>query len=183
MSREEAIVLLKKYLRDNDNVLHSLAVEAVMKEMARVLGHDGELWGLTGLLHNLDYEYTAGELEQRGTLSAQLLEGLLPDAVVNAIKANNYMHTDQIPTTSLDKSLISADTVSGLIIVVAKQTPSNKLSEVDLDILIDNFNDGSFAARFNRNRIGICVDVGINLKGFLQISLKAIQKISNELGL
>ena len=103
INRDEAFVILKKYLKDPDNIKYSLAVEAVLKELARILYRDEELWSLTGLLHNLDYEYTRGELEKRGNLSSQLLGGLLPENAVNAIRANNYMHTDYIPTTSLDK--------------------------------------------------------------------------------
>ena len=89
INREEAFVLLKRYLKDADSFKFSLSVEAVLKKLAKILHRDKELWALTGLLHNLDYEYTARELENRGTISAQLLDGLLPDSVVNAIKANN----------------------------------------------------------------------------------------------
>lgn len=183
INREEAFVILKKYLKNEDNLRYCIAVEAVMKEMAKALKRDEEAWGLVGLLHNLDYEYTAETPEQRGTLSAQLLDGLLPENFVNAIKANNYMHTDSIPTTSLDKSLIAADSICGLIIVTAKVTPSKKLSEVDLETLIDRFNDRSFATRYNRSRIGLCADVGIDIKVFLDMSLSSLQKISDELKL
>ena len=181
ITREEAIRLTKKYLREQESIRYSLAVEAIMGEMAKTLGMNQELWSLTGLLHNLDYEYTAGEPEKRGSLSAQLLEGLLPDSGVNAIKANNYMHTDYIPTTALDKTLIAASAVSGLIFVTAKSTPSQKLSEVDLATLIDKFNDSTFAVRFNRKRIGLCADAGIDLKVFLEICLNTLQKISDQL--
>jgi len=116
INREEAFALLKKYLSRNDKMMkHSLAVEAIMKEMAGRLDKDAELWSLTGLLHDLDYEYTQKELEKHANLSAQILEGLLPERGVNAIKAHNYMHTDYIPTTSLDKALIAADAFSGLV--------------------------------------------------------------------
>ena len=58
INREEAFILLRKYLKDEESIKYSLAVEAVLKEMAKILYRDEELWGLTGLLHNLDYEYT-----------------------------------------------------------------------------------------------------------------------------
>ena len=127
ISREEAFLLLKKYLRDEDNIRYSLAVEAVLREIANRLDRDEELWGLTGLLHNLDYEYTITEPEKRGSLSAQLLEDLIPEPGVNAIKANNYMHTDYIPITSLDKSLIAVDAAIGLIVATVHSIPSKKL--------------------------------------------------------
>lgn len=183
INREEAFVILKKYLKDPDSIKYSLAVEAVLRELARILYRDGELWSLTGLLHNLDYEYTYEELEKRGNLSAQLLEGLLPENAVNAIKANNYMHTDYIPTTSLDKSLIAVAAICRLIIATAQSTPSKKLSEVDLNLLIERFRNPSFAANISRSRIELCVDLGIDLKAFLTLSLATIKEMSDELDL
>jgi len=183
LTRDEAIVLLKKYLRDGDNVKYALAVEAVMKEIAKILNTDEELWGLTGLLHNLDYEYTAREPEKRGSLTAQLLDGLIPENSINAIKANNYMHTDYIPTTTLDKILIAADAISGIILITGSSTTSKKLTDVDLETLIEKFNDTSFATRYNRSRVGLCSDAGIDLKHFLDLSLHSLQNISDQLGL
>jgi len=183
INRDEAFVLLKKYLRDEENIRYSVAVEAVIREIAKKLERDEELWGLTGLLHNLDYEYTRSDPEKRGTLSAQILEELLPERAVNAIKANNYMHTDYIPTTSLDKSLIASDAAVGFILAIAHETPSKKLAEIDLDIVISKFKDPSFAAKFNRNRIRLCVDVGLDMELFLKLVLETLTKISNELNL
>jgi len=183
LSREQALVILKKYLKDQDNINISIAVEAILKQIAKKLGRDEEVWGITGLLHNLDYEYSAREPEKRGSLSAQLLDGLIPERAVNAIKANNYMHTDYIPTTSLDKSLIATAAAAGLIIIAGKSTPSKKLSELDLEILIDKFNDTKFATRYNRNRIGLCSDAGIDLRDFLELSLLTLQHISDQLGM
>ena len=183
ISREEAFVILKKYLKEPDNIRYSFAVEAVLREVARILYRDEELWALTGLLHNLDYEYTQGELESRGTLSAQLLEGLLPENGINAIKANNYTHTDYIPTTSLDKSLIAVDAVCMLIFATAKACPSKKVADVDLNMLISRFNDSSFAPLANRSRIGLCNDIGIDLKAFLALSLVTIKAIASSLRL
>ena len=162
---------------------HSLAVEAIMKEMAGRLDKDAELWSLTGLLHDLDYEYTQKELEKHANLSAQILEGLLPERGVNAIKAHNYMHTDYIPTTSLDKALIAADAVSGLVIATALVMPSKKLSEVKLETLINKYYDNSFAKGCNRSRIVLCLDVSFDLEEFLALSLDVLKNISEQLDL
>lgn len=183
INREEAIKLLKKYLKEEENISYSFAVEAIMKEMAKRLDRDEELWGLTGLLHNLDYEYTLSEPEKRGSLSAQLLEDLLPERCVNAIKANNYMHTDYIPTTSLDKSLIAVDTATGLVIYTVRSMPSKKLAEIDLETLMNKFYDSSFAAKYNRNKIQLCADIGIELGAFLELMLDALKPLSDKLNL
>ena len=183
INREEAFILLNKYLKDADNIRYSLAVEAILRELARRLERDEELWGLTGLLHNLDYEYTRNELDKRGSISAQLLENLLPDRAINAIKANNYMHTGYIPTTSLDKSLIAADASVGFIITTSHLMPSKKLSELDMELLMSKFYDTSFAIRYNRSKIQLCADVGMDLASFLGLCLEVLGEMSDELNI
>lgn len=183
IDREEALVLLRKYLRDDKLVKHSLAVEAILREMARKTGRDEELWGLTGLLHDLDYEYTQKEPERHANISAQILEGLLPEDGVNAVKAHNYRHTGYIPVSSLDKALIAVDAVSGLIIATALVMPSKKLSEVRLETLVNKFNDKSFARGCNRARIELCMDAGVELEAFLALSLDALKRVADRLGL
>ena len=183
INRDEAFVLIKKYLRDEENINYSLAIEAVLREIAKRLEQDEDLWGLTGLLFNLDYEFTSNEPEKRGSFSAQLLEDLLPQRGINAIKANNYMHTDYIPTTSLDKSLIATDAATGFIIATAKSMPSKKIVELDLLKLMNKFDDPTFANRFNRNRIQLCTDIGIELETFLELILNILKQMSEKLNI
>ncbi len=183
IGRETAFALLKKYLRADNLIKHSLAVEAIMKEFAKKLQKDEKLWAVTGLLHDLDYEYTERDPAQHTTVSAQILDGILPEKSINAIKAHNYMHTDYVPTTSIDKALIAADAVSGLIIATALVMPSKKLSDVRVETLIHKFNDNSFAKGCNRKRIELCEDIGVSLDDFLALALNALQNISDELAL
>ena len=181
INREEAFILIRKYLKDADNIKYSIAIEAVLREIAKRLDRDEELWGLTGLLHNIDYEYTAAELENRGILSAQLLEGLLPESGVNAIKANNYTHTEQIPTTALDKSLIAVDALTGLILATANSLKMKDIKDITLNELILKFNDEEFATRFNRSRIKLCVDIGIDITTFFKICLNTIKILKEDM--
>jgi len=183
ISRQEALVLLKKYLREEENIRYSFAVEAIMREIAIQLDKDEELWGVTGLLHNLDYEYTIREPEKRGNLTSQLIAGILPEKIVNAIKAINYMHTDYIPTTTLDKMLIASETVVGLIMAIARSIPSQKISDIDLELLITKYKDSEFAARYNRSRIQLCTDAEMEISSFLNLSLNTLKNISDDLGL
>lgn len=183
ISREEAYQLLKKYLKNPNLIKHSIAVEAILADMAKKLHKDEDLWRITGILHDLDYEYTKEEPEKHATISAQILEGLIPDKALNAIKAHNYMHTSQVPSSSLDKSLIAADAVSGLIIATALIIPSKKLQDVRIETLYGKFKDKSFAAGCNRKRIELCTDVGIELPSFLKLSLESLQTVANELDL
>jgi len=181
IDRKQAFVLINKYLKDKDNKRKGLAVECILRKMAELLEKDTELWGLTGLLHNLDYEYCSANPEKRGILSSQLLEGLLPEGGVNAIKSNNYMHTDYIPTTSLDRSLIATVSAAGLISVIVRMSDSQKIQDISLKEVVDKFNDSSFATRYNRKRIVLCEDVGMQVEFFLNLCLEEMKKISEEL--
>jgi hypothetical protein len=183
INREESFILIKKYLKDRDNIRTSIAVESLLKEIAQKIEKDPQLWGLTGLLHNIDYEYTSTNPENRGTLSSQILDGLLPETSINAIKAINYTHTDYIPVTSLDKALIASTTIIGLILAIIPETPNKDINQLDLQFLFEKFNNKDYATRFNRSRIELCQDFGFNIESFLKLSLDTMKKISQTIGL
>ena len=183
IGKDEAIVLLNKYIKDDNLKVKSIISETLLREIAKLLGKDEEMWGLTGLLHNLDYEYTRDDPQRRGKLTSELLENLLPEPCINAIKANNYKYTEYIPITSLDKSLISVSEFSNFLVMVTHSMPSKHLTDVDLPILIEKFNNEDFSKNFNRNKIRLCEDVGIGLEYFFNFSLAAIKEISDRLGL
>ncbi|NLB52017.1 MAG: HDIG domain-containing protein, partial [Syntrophomonadaceae bacterium] len=83
MLRDEALTLLKDYLHDENHIKHSLAVEAIMRGVAAHLGEDVEKYGLTGLLHDIDYNMTGEEPFKHSLLGAEILEkqGLPEDLV------------------------------------------------------------------------------------------------------
>ncbi|MCJ7570609.1 MAG: hypothetical protein MUO82_01860 [Candidatus Thermoplasmatota archaeon] len=183
LGRDQAVILVEKYLKELDNIRLAFAVEAILRKIAEIYDKDQELWGITGLLHNFDYEYCEGNLQNRGKISAQILDGIIPEKSVNAIKANNYIYNDYLPITSLDKCLIAAVTSAELIMYIASNSSSKKLSDVSLPLVITKFNDSSFASKLNRSRINLCEDVGIDLKSFLELCLNALNEISDELTL
>ena len=183
INRNEALVLLNKYIKKKDFIRHSLAVEAILRDIANKLHKDEELWSVTGLLHNLDYEYTLHEPEKRGSISSQLLQGLIPKDGLNAILANNYVHTGYTPTTSLDKAIIAASAFSDFIFSVVKDTQTKRIFEVDLKLLDTKFNDSHFSDKNIKKKINLCVDFGIDLKSFFLISLNSLKKTSDSLGI
>ena len=183
IERNEAEIWLKKYLFDDKLIKHSYAVEAIMGNLAEYLERDINYWKLVGLLHDLDYEYSKENPEKHSQITAELLDGLLPEEGINAIKAHNYLYSKYFPATTIDKSLIAADAVSGLIIASALVMPSKKLKDVKIESLIKKYKDKTFAKGCDRKRIQLCQDVGIDLNKFLDISLKSLQKISDELNL
>ncbi len=183
INRTEAMTLLKRYVKTANLLKHSYAVEAILQNLARHLKEDEEVWGLTGLLHDLDYDQTKDMPHKHASVTADLLQDLLPEEAVHAIRAHNYQFTEQIPETIIDKALIAADAVSGLIIATALVMPSKKLSDVSLKTLLNKYKENSFATGCNRKRIELCSDCGIDLEEFLELSLKSLQGISKTLGL
>ena len=183
IGRDEALSLIKKYIRDTDRLKSSLAVEAILKKLARRLEEDEEVWGLTGLLHNLDYEYTEGDQYNRGIVSSQVLEGLITDESLKAIKANNYINTDYLPETSLDKALISAEAACCLIMHTLKASYTKNIEDIDVKLLFENYKDNSFAPNCNRNRIKLCNDNEMDVQEFLSICLDALIGIKDKLNM
>ena len=124
LSRNEAINILQRFLINDENIKKSYAAEAILKNIAKFLNKDQELWARVGLLHNIDYEMTKGDPEKRGVLAETFLKDLLPDEGINAIKADNYIHTDYVPVTSLDRVTIATISFLGLLICFFKPVNS-----------------------------------------------------------
>jgi len=167
----------------NENLKkHMIAVSAIMRGLARKFGEDEETWGLTGLLHDIDYEKVGGDMERHGLVSAEMLEGRLPENCLHAIKAHNERVGIKAESL-LDKSLIAADAVSGLVVATALVMPNKSLSEVKISTLKKKFKDKSFARNVDRNRIGAYEEIGLGFEEFLSIALKSLQGVSDQLGL
>lgn len=183
MNYEEALELVRKYVKNDKLVKHMIAVSAIMRALAKRLGEDENLWSLVGLLHDIDYELTQSRPEMHGIVAAdEILKDKLPPEALSAIKAHNDLtgHRDE---SRLAIALKAADAVSGLIVATALVMPSKKLSEVKLDTLKRKFKQKDFARGVNRDNIRLCEKLGLSLDEFLDLSLKALQDIAQELGL
>jgi len=177
IDRQQAFVLIKKYIKNEKLIHQSLLAEAILRKIAKMLGTNEELWGLTGLLYNIDYEYALEEPENRGIFASQVLDGLLPDSCVNAIKSINYQHSDYVPSTSLDKSLVATAALTDFLTSIAYSAPNNDISEFNLDILKNKFNETKFTNTNIKNRILLCNDIGIEFKDFLEIGMNTLKEI------
>jgi putative nucleotidyltransferase with HDIG domain len=160
---------------------HMLATEAVMKTLAGHFKENEEMWGLAGLLHDLDYDQTVNDFPKHGLISAEILEKKdIPEEVIYAIKS----HPGHFPRKSrLDKALYAVDPITGLIVAAALMHPTKQLKNVDVDFIMRRFNEKRFAAGADRDQIRSCEEVGLSLNDFIELSLKAMQGIDTELGL
>ena len=183
MNREEAFALLKEYTKNENLIKHMLAVEAAMRAYARKYNEDEEKWGIVGLIHDFDYEMhpTAEEHPLKG--SEILKERGYPEDVIYAIKAHAD-HTGCERKSLMDKALYAVDELAGFIVAVALVRPNKKLSEVEVKSVKKKLKDKSFAAKVNREDIQRGVEeLGVPLDEHIETVLKAMQGISEELGL
>jgi len=183
MNRDEAITLVRSNIKSRNMFRHMLAVEAIMRALAEHLGEDEDLWGLTGLIHDIDYEKTADNFKEHGVLAQKILKDKAPKEALKAILAHNYENTGVEPETMLDKALIAADAISGLIVACALVMPSKSVMDVKLRTVEKKFKDKDFARGADRKRIVLCEDLGVPRREFFEIALKAVQKVSRDLGL
>jgi putative nucleotidyltransferase with HDIG domain len=184
LTREEALALVKKNVTKRNILYHMIAVEAIMERLAGSLGENEELWGLTGLLHDIDYEKTEGNPEKHALLSEEILRNFdVPEEIVRAIKAHNFRYTHVKPQSTMEKALIACDALSGLLVACALVMPSKKLAEVKVDTVAKKFRDKSFARGVERERILFCEEFGIPRKVFFKLALNGLKAVSSEIGL
>ncbi len=184
MTREEAFNLLRKNLFNQNLIKHSLAVEAIMRVLARNFGEDEEKWATAGLLHDIDYEKVKDNLSQHSLVGAKMLEDLgLDKEICQAVKVHNEAHNVS-PQTLMEKSLFVTDPLTGLIVAATLVLPSKKIADLTVENIWNRFKEKAFAKGANREIIKKCEELlGLKLEEFIKVGLEAMQKISQELGL
>ncbi|OGG02016.1 hypothetical protein A2W14_07310 [Candidatus Gottesmanbacteria bacterium RBG_16_37_8] len=186
MNRQQAWNLLNTHMKNQNLIRHCLAVEAVMKALAKHFKADEEKWAIVGLLHDGDYEETKDNPQTHTIKMAEWLKNECVDdsEILNAILSHNYAHNGQNqPQNNLEWSLYCSDELTGLIVAVAL-VKGKSLANVDVDSILHKFPVKHFAAGVRREQIALCQEkLKINLPGFIDIALKAMKDISQDLGL
>jgi putative nucleotidyltransferase with HDIG domain len=181
MTREYAVKLVRERLKNNNLFKHSLATEACLKELSIKLGEDTEKWGLTGLLHDIDYEETQNQPLKHGIIGAEFLQKMgIDDDIVHAIRVHAGHDT---PMSKLDWALFAADPLTGLIVASALMHPEKKLNALDMDFVLRRFREKRFAAGANREQIQTCSNIGMEPGDFIEVCLRGMQNIADQLGL
>ncbi len=183
MDRAEAWELLNSKVKEDYLIKHSLASEAIMRALAKKLGHDEDLWGIAGLLHDLDFEETKEEPKRHALVAAQFLEGKLPEEAVLAIKRHNAEMLETTRETVFDLALTAAETITGLVVATTLVYPDQKLASVKPKSVTKRMKEKAFAAKVNRDHIRLCEEFGVPLPEFAALSVEAMRGISDQLGL
>lgn len=183
MERAEALKLMEENIQEKNLRKHCLAVEAVMAKFANYFNKDEKKWRLAGLLHDIDYEDTADKPEKHSQIGADMLSEMGIEAeIVDAVRAHNGIH--QLPRkTKMAKTLYAADPLTGLIVASALIHPDKKLAALDAEFVLNRYADNSFAKGADREVIASCTALDLELEEFIELSLEAMQDISDDLGL
>ena len=184
INRSRALELLDQHLENRNLVKHCLATEAVMRRLARHFGEDEELWGLTGLLHDLDVELTENDLARHTHETARILraEGVA-EPIIEAICLHNEQAHDKKRSERFHHALAAGETITGLIIATALVYPDKKLASVKPKSVRKRYKEKLFAAGADRAIIAECEQIGIPLPEFCDLCLEAMQGIAADLEL
>ena len=182
MTRDEAYNLVFARLGDSPTMAHSLSCEACMKALAKHIGEESELWGLTGLVHDLDLDVCRDDPDRHTLVGAEVLrKNRFPETVVQAMLGHNDKAERLTP---MAKALWVVDPTTGFITAAALIRTSKSTSDLKIKSIKKRMKDKRFAAAVNRDQIRACSsEINIELDEFLTLCLKAMDEIRDQIGL
>jgi putative nucleotidyltransferase with HDIG domain len=183
-TRSEAYELLKKYNKNISLIRHALAVEAVMKHFAELLGEeDVEKWTVVGLIHDLDYEMYP---EQHCIKVRELLEQEgWPEDYIHAVQSHGWkLCADVEPVERMEKVLYTIDELTGFITAVVYMRPSKSILDLEVKSVKKKWKQSSFAAGVNRAVVeeGAAM-LGMDLDKVIAETIEGMKKVADEIGL
>lgn len=183
MTRERALEIVREFVKNESLVRHMLAVEAAVRFYARKFGEDEELWGITALLHDFDWEIHP-DLDSHPQKGAPLLrERDVPEEIIENI-LSHADHTGIPRDTQLRKALMACDEITGLITAVALVRPSKSIHDVKVKSVKKKWKNLAFAAGANRDEMDKSfADFGVEHWEHVGNVLEAMQGVAADLGL
>jgi putative nucleotidyltransferase with HDIG domain len=181
MNRDAAWELLCEHTKSDSLRKHGLAVEAAMRYFAAKAGEDEELWGVTGLLHDFDYERDPDGHPQNG--KPILEQAGVPGNIVHAIQSHGD-HTGIPRVTLMEKTLYAVDELTGFVTAVALVRPSKAVRDVDAPAVRRKMKDKAFARAVSRDMmLKGAEDLGTPFDDLVGEVVTALDRISDRLGL
>lgn len=182
-TREEAWNLLKEYTPSDALRRHGLAVEAVMRHFARKHGEDEELWGVIGLVHDLDYERFP---DQHCVKVVEILQGQdWPEGHIRAVVSHGWGLCSEVePQSRLEKTLYAIDELTGLVTAAALVRPSRSILDMTPKSVMKKWKDKSFAAGANRQVIEKGAQMlGVELSALVLDTIEGMKPAAEAIGL
>jgi putative nucleotidyltransferase with HDIG domain len=179
--RNDALSLLDAWVENPGLKNHMLAVEAAVRHYARSLGADEELWGLAGLLHDLDWERNP---EDHPLEAVKVLrEDEYPEPVIQAILAHRSDFTGVEPTSDLDRVLLACDELSGLVVACCRVRP-NGIDDLKPKSVLKKLKDRAFAAGVSREEVARGVELmGLERSQHIQNVIDGLRARAADLGI
>ena len=187
-SRQDTLALMHEYTASESLRKHMLAVEGAMRAYAVKFGEDEERWGITGLIHDFDYERFPNNAhsptEEHPAEGVRILrERGYPDDVLQAILGHaNYCNTPR--DSRMAKTLFAVDELTGLITATALVRPTKSVHEVDAKSVRKKMKDKAFARGVSRDDvINGATELGVDLDEHINFVIASMQVRSADLGL
>jgi putative nucleotidyltransferase with HDIG domain len=183
MNRQMALEIVQEYVKNENLIRHMLSVEAAMRFYAEKNAQDPEIWGITGLLHDFDWEIHP-TLEEHPQAGAPILRSRgVPEDIVRAI-LSHADHTGVPRQSEMENALYACDEITGLITAVALVRPSHSLYDLEAKSVKKKWKDRAFAAGANREEIERSVsEFGVELWEHVTNVILAMRRIAPQLGL
>ena len=181
MDRATAHAFARERCLKETTYRHLVSVEGVMRALARRFDGDEDLWGLTGLFHDLDQDHTGDDGAQHARLAAEWLhEAGVDERVVNGVLAHAYA---EYQTDLMSKAIVHADAVAGLLVAAALVRPERSAG-MKVSSVKKKLKERSFAPGVNREEVtGVEESMGLPLDEFLAVSIEGLQEVAPEIDL
>ncbi len=183
MDRKSALELLHKYTKTSSLRKHALAVEAAMRDYAVYYGEDVEKWGVTGILHDFDYEkypnsdehpYKGNEILKEVGVSEDIRTAIMGHADYTGVKRETLMA----------KTLFAVDELSGFIMAVALVRPSKSIFDLKPKSVKKKFKAKAFSKNVSREDINLGIqELGVDETEHIQHIIDSLKTIAKELEL
>lgn len=185
-TREQALKLLDEYVDNTNLKRHMYCVEASMRACARKFNQNEDEWGITGLLHDTDWEKHPNEHPK--VITAKLRETGVDESICHAIASHGNNSAEmgedrfEIRESLLDKALFACDEISGFVVACALPRP-NKLDDLEPKSVMKKLKDKAFAAQVSRSDITEgAEELGVDLNEHIKLVIEAIRGIKSEIG-
>ena len=190
MNRDQAYTTLQNLIKNPNLLKHHLSTEAAMRAIGTYLKNkqdptiEIEDWGITGLLHDADYELCRDHPEKHTIILEEKIGKDLKPEIMYAIKSHNWAHNKVEPKSLMDWAIFCGDSLTGLIVASALVLPSKQLKDVTPQTVLKRFKEKSFARGTRREEIAMCEErLGLTLEAFISVSLASMQLHHEEIGL
>lgn len=184
-TRDDAYRLMTSHVQNENLQKHMLSVEAAMRFYARKYGDDEEIWAMTGLLHDCDYEKFPDLNEHTKVLAQWLSEDGYDERIIYAILAHNDVNVATHPRNNLlSRALYACDEITGMITATALVRPNKSIIGLEVSSVRKKMKSKGFAAGVNRDDlVNSAAELGVDLDEHIAFVIQAMSSIADTLGL